>query len=78
MAKYKTWREVKNSEKAALTADVTQRVEIYQQAESLLLEESPVAPICFGAQIYLIHPAVKAWAPAPLVFHRYQLSRLEK
>lgn len=65
-------------EKAALTTDATQRVEIFQQAESLLLEESPVAPICFGAQIYLIHPAVKAWAPAPLVFHRYQLSRLEK
>ncbi len=62
---------------AARTTDAARRAEIFQQAEALLLDEAPVAPICFGAQIYLIHPAVKDWAPAPLVFHRYQLTHLE-
>jgi oligopeptide transport system substrate-binding protein len=62
---------------AALTTDAAKRAEIFQQAETLLLDEAPVAPICFGAQIYLIDAAVKNWAPAPLVFHRYQLTHLE-
>ena len=62
---------------AALATEPAKRAEIFQQAEALLLDEAPVAPICFGAQIYLIHPAVKNWAPAPLVFHRYQLVHLE-
>lgn len=62
---------------AALATDPAKRAEIFQQAEALLLNDAPVAPICFGAQIYLLHPAVKNWAPAPLVFHRYQLIHLE-
>src|SRR5690606_35504389 len=45
-------------EAAAGTADARQRYEIFQAAEELLLEESPVAPLFFGAQPYLIHPAV--------------------
>src|SRR6185295_15387221 len=43
---------------AAATADPKQRFEVLQQAEALLLEESPVAPVFYGAQTYLIHPAV--------------------
>jgi oligopeptide transport system substrate-binding protein len=35
---------------AAATADAKQRYEILQQAETLLLNESPIAPIYFGAQ----------------------------
>lgn len=65
-------------ETAALTSDPKQRYEILQRAEALLLEESPVAPVYVGAQTYLIHPAVKNWEPAPLVFRRYQIVRLEK
>lgn len=61
---------------AALATDAAKRAEIFQQAEALLLTDAPVAPIFFGAQIYLIDPAVKNWAPAPLVFHRYQLTHL--
>jgi len=62
---------------AAATLDPRQRLEIFQQAEQLLLEESPVAPVHFGAQTYLIHPAVKGWVPAPLVFRRYQYVTLQ-
>lgn len=61
---------------AATTAEPRQRFEILQQAEALLLAESPIAPLHYGAQTYLIHPAVKGWDPAPLVFRRFQLVEL--
>ena len=63
---------------AAMTADAKQRYEIFQQAETLLLNEAPVAPLFYGAQTYLIHSAVKGWEPAPLVFRRYQIVELRE
>jgi len=62
---------------AAEIADAQQRYELFQQAETLLLQESPVAPIFYGAQTYLLHAAVKGWEPAPLIFRRFQIVRLE-
>ena len=62
---------------AAATADAKQRFELFQQAEALLLGEAPVTPLFFGAQTYLVHPAVKGWEPAPLVFRRFQLVELK-
>lgn len=53
------------------------RYEVLQEAETLLLRESPVAPIHYGAQTYLIHPAVKGWEPAPLIFRRLQIVELK-
>jgi len=53
-----------------------ERYEVLQEAETLLLRESPVAPIHYGAQTYLIHPAVKGWEPAPLIFRRLQIVEL--
>src|SRR5205823_3151394 len=62
---------------AAATIDAKERYEVLQQAETLLLEQSPVAPVFVGAQTYLIDPAVKGWDPAPLIFRRYQIVRLQ-
>jgi oligopeptide transport system substrate-binding protein len=62
---------------AAGELNATRRFEHFQQAEALLLESAPIAPIYFGARVYAIHPAVKGWEPALLGFHRYQLVRLE-
>ena len=62
---------------AATTLDPHQRYEIFQQAEKLLLEDSPVAPLYFGVQTYLIHPAVHGWIPSPLVFRRFQYVTLQ-
>ncbi len=64
--------------RAAETADAKQRYEIFQQAEALLLTEAPVTPVFYGAQTYLIDPAVKGWEPAPLIFRRFQIVRLEQ
>lgn len=63
--------------RAGHTLDPKQRYELFQQAEDLLLAESPIAPIHFGAQTYLISPQVKGWVPAPLVFRRYQYVTLQ-
>ena len=63
---------------AAPLSDAVQRAELYQRAEALLLKDAPIAPIFYGAQTYLLDPAVKGWPPAALGFRRYQLVHLEK
>ncbi|MDO8542536.1 MAG: peptide ABC transporter substrate-binding protein [Opitutaceae bacterium] len=63
---------------AARTTDPNRRFEFFQQAEALLLEEAPIAPLYFDTRTYLIHPAVKGWVPAPLLARRYQYVWLEK
>jgi oligopeptide transport system substrate-binding protein len=65
-------------EKAANTADLQIRFQILQRAEALLLDAAPLAPFVHPARPYLIHPAVKNWLPAPLLYHRYQYVWLEK
>lgn len=62
---------------AAATPDAAARLELFQDAEKVLLESAPVAPLYFGAQTYLIHPAVRGWEPSLLVFRRYQKVWLE-
>ncbi|MDB6127295.1 MAG: oppA 1 [Verrucomicrobia bacterium] len=64
-------------DRAANTADPAARFSILQQAEALLLQEAPIAPVVFGARTYLIHPAVKNWQPSPVGVHRYQLVELK-
>ena len=63
--------------RAAATPDAAARLELFQDAEKVLLESAPVAPLYFGAQTYLIHPAVRGWEPSLLVFRRYQKVWLE-
>lgn len=57
---------------AALTPDQQRRFELFQQAEAILLEQAPIAPLIFGARNYLIHPSVKGWEPAPLGIYQYK------
>ncbi len=63
---------------AARALDQARRFEILQQAEALLLEDAPIAPFQSRAQVYLLHPAVKGWAPAPLMIRRFQRVWLER
>jgi oligopeptide transport system substrate-binding protein len=62
---------------AARTLEPGRRFELFQQAEAILLEQAPVAPLYFGSGNYLIHPAVKHWQPSVLSFPRFQDVRLE-
>ena len=62
---------------AGNTADNRRRYELFQRAESLLLEDSPLAPLYFDSRIYLIHPALRGWTPSILGYHRYNDAWLE-
>ncbi len=64
--------------RAASTLDAAQRYEVFQEAEALVLEDAPIAPVFVGAQTYLLHPAVKGWDPAPLAFRRFQRVELRE
>jgi oligopeptide transport system substrate-binding protein len=57
---------------AGSTLDPSRRAGLYQQAEALLLNEAPIAPIFFGTRVYLRHPAVRNWRPALLGLHQYK------
>jgi oligopeptide transport system substrate-binding protein len=57
---------------AGAEPDAGRRGELYQQAEALLLDEAPVAPIFFGTRVFLCHPAVRNWRPALLGIHQYK------
>jgi oligopeptide transport system substrate-binding protein len=64
-------------ERAARTPDPRARIELLQQAEALLLDEAPVAPIIYSTRAHLVHPAVKGWATTTLMqdlFDRVWLS----
>lgn len=63
---------------SARTPEPAARFEFFQEAEALLLAEAPIAPLLFKAQTYLIHPAVKGWAPAAAGIRRFQFVSLER
>lgn len=63
-------------DQATTMADPVRRRDLLQQAETMLLQESPMTPIHHGAQTYLIQPQVKNWLPALLGSRRYQLVHL--
>ncbi len=65
-------------DQAAGTADPSARFALLQRAETLLLAEAPLAPVVFGAKVYLVQPAVKDWPPAPLDLRRYHLVDLRE
>ncbi len=54
------------------TADAKARFELMQQAEKILLTDLPTPPLVYRSRTYLIHPAVKNWAPAIIGIHLYK------
>ena len=50
-------------DKARGVADVSERYQTLQEAERLLLEESPIAPLYFYTRVYLKSPRVKGVEP---------------
>ncbi len=62
----------------ARTLDTARRFELFQQAEAILLDQAPVAPLCFVSLTYLAHPAVKGWRLSVVNSVRYQDVWLER
>ncbi len=57
---------------AAATSDPAARFALFQQAEKLLLDEAPIAPVLFGARVQLVRPEVQNWRGNLLGVRRYQ------
>ena len=57
-------------------ADSDHRFKLLYQAETLLLEDSPVLVIANYARNYLLHPSVQGWYPLLLANNPYQYLRL--
>jgi oligopeptide transport system substrate-binding protein len=57
------WSNPRYDELIALAAatDSKQRMEYFQEAEAILLEEAPFAPIYFYQYNYLVSPSVRGW-----------------
>ena len=62
---------------ASRESDPEQRMEIFQQAEAILLDEVPVIPIYFYTRVGLRRPEVKGWHPNILDNHPYKYVYLE-
>ncbi len=62
---------------ASIESDPAARLELFQQAEALLLESAPITPVFFGTRVHLVHPSVRGWEPALLGFHQYKKLHLE-
>ncbi len=62
--------------RAATTLDPAARLAVFQEAEALLLEEAPIAPVFFGARVHLLHPDVRGWHGSLLGVRRYQTLHL--
>lgn len=63
------WTEPRYDElmnRAATETDPAARGRLLQEAELLMLEAAPIAPIYFNTHVYLVHPAVKGWQPNPM------------
>ncbi len=57
---------------AARATDDAARLAAFQEAESILLRNLPIAPLYHGTQPFLIRPEVHGWPPSLLGFHRFQ------
>lgn len=64
-------------QEAGRTADPAQRQHIFQQAETILLDELPIIPIYHYRNNYLIQPSVRGWFPNVLDRHPYKFLYLE-
>lgn len=57
---------------AARESDPARRLELFQQAEEILIEEMPVIPIYTYTRIFVISPDVAGWPDNILDRHRYE------
>jgi oligopeptide transport system substrate-binding protein len=62
---------------AAATVDPQQRLEVFQKAEAILMDDMPIIPIYFYTTHFLKRPEVKGWYPTLLDNHPYKYVYLE-
>ena len=63
--------------KAAESRDMEKRLEYFQRAEEILMEEVPVIPIYIYTRVYALSPNVRGWHPTILDHHPFQYLYLD-
>ncbi|MBN2452564.1 MAG: peptide ABC transporter substrate-binding protein [Lentisphaeria bacterium] len=58
--------------RAAAEGDGPARLDLFQQAEAILMREVPIAPVYFYVRSLLIRPNVRGWHPTLLDHHPYK------
>jgi len=64
-------------EKARQTTDRAERNALHQEAETILLEDSPILPVYFYTRVYLLSSEVKGWHANPLGYISFKSLYLE-
>ena len=63
---------------AATKSDAAERYAVLRQAERVLMDHMPIAPISHYSRNYLLHPAVRGWYPKLLDNHPWKHIYFEK
>ncbi len=63
-------------EQSVQASDAESRYKLLYEAEKILLEDSPIAPVAWRGKNYLIHPSVKGWEPLLLDNHPFKNLKL--
>ena len=58
--------------KAAVTKNPDARLEVFQEAEEILMDQLPIIPIYIYTRVYALHPAVKNWHANVLDHHPWK------
>ncbi len=61
---------------ASMESDAKARYQLLYQAETILLNEAPIAPITWFVRNYFLHPSVENWHPKLLDKRPYKFLRL--
>lgn len=64
-------------QQASKSPDQAERFHLFNQAESIFLDELPAIPIYFYTNVYLLKPSVKGWYSNILNIHNYKHLYLE-
>tara|TARA_B100000959_G_scaffold278953_1_gene338274 strand:- start:2415 stop:4076 length:1662 start_codon:yes stop_codon:yes gene_type:complete len=57
---------------ASRTQNMKARLELFQEAEAILMDEVPIIPIYIYTRVYALHPSVKGWFANILDHHPYK------
>ncbi len=63
---------------AAVERDETRRLDLYQQAEALILQDAPLIPLSYGKEYWLVKPWVKGLRFSPTIVPRLKYVRIER
>jgi oligopeptide transport system substrate-binding protein len=65
-------------EAARTERDVQRRLQMYQEAEQILIKDLPWMPLYFGADHFVVKPYVKGWEPTPILYPRLRYLSIER